>query len=440
MPLGTLTTDDVRNACQRALEAKEGSNYYSSPYPITLQLLEAPYKVIYWGADNKSYARAFTLTVDESDTITIELGERVEVESRTVWLPLDGAAPVMAAFVFSGDSFTERKSWKGLIFRAGIYPDKCGEITADHLRQIVANFPTDGVPILDSHEEDTFMSNLLAVDGAKLSRVWTENNDTELHGELDVPGWLAYAARKVAKKVSIGLTQMLNGARELSLVLNPRVVDAAVFQRDAALAFSMTPAAISKVRESKPGLAQQITELAKATKEAPATPPGPGVTNMNFKQKVRALFAGLTAEQKAGSGLTDAEMNDDANFTAAPPAPDVTHLAFARSRATEVFNTLLQERKVTPAMKPAFLQTFTSLLKAEGNGGINFSQSDGSIVEGESVKQFLEMFKEIKPQFNVRETQIDSDPGGPEFEAEKAEVDAFEAAMLSTSGKGRGKA
>jgi hypothetical protein len=438
MPLGTLTTDDIRNACQRALEAKEGSNYYSSPYPITLQLLEPPYKVIYWGADNKSYARAFTLTVDDADAITIDLGERVEVESRTVWLPLDGAAPVMAAFVFSGGNYAERKSWTGLIFRAGRYPDKCGEVTADNLRAIVANFPAEGVPVIDTHYDDTFMGALLEEDSTRLVRVWTENDDTELHGEMSVPGWLAFAARNVVKKVSVGLTAGLNALREISLVLNPRVVDAAVFHRDAAIAFSMTPEVITRVRSSKPALAQQINELAKATKEAPATPLGPEVNHMNFSQQVRALWASLTPEIRAASGLTDADINNDSNFVAAPAAPDVNHLAFARARAGEAFAALLQERKVTPAMKPAFLQTFTGLLRAEGNGAINFSATDGSIVEGESVKAFLALFTEVKPQFNVRETLIDSEE--QDYLEFKNDIDALEAAMKSTSGVGRGAA
>lgn len=402
-----LTTDDINAALQRALETIEGANMYTpGPWPITLKLLSDPMTVIYVAGDSETYERPFTIEEMEDGSPNAILGQRRQVEARTVWLPVVEA---QAAFAFDGGPFGTRKTWSGLIFRAGNYPDKGVNVTSEDLKAIVAGFPSEGVPVMSEHT-DSLIGTAMQKDGACLKRVWTANGGTELHGEIETPGWLDYALREVTKSVSVGLDATKQFLHEISLVLNPRVADAAVFA--AALTFTASPEFID-FRRDRPEAAAAITNLAhKATKQAPASRAGQGDPQMTFRNKIGVLWSSLTPEQRVASGLTDAEMNDATNFAAEKetelPEPfrtqfndmarrqNETELAGVRQAATVVFNQLLQsERKVTPAMRADFETTYIGLMR--GKDGFVFAS--GIPQETDAAKAFRNLFKELKPLF-----------------------------------------
>lgn len=435
-----LTTDDITSAVQRALETLEGTSYYGSgPWPITLKPFADPMTVIYMANDNETYERSFQLDEMEDGSVNAILGDRHQVESRTVWLPIDGSNE---SFTFSG-SYGSRGSWKGLIFRAGDYPDKGCKVTTSDIAAIATNFPAEGVKCIDSHYTDTILAAAMEEDGARLVRVWTESSDSELHGEIEYPGWLAVALRNFAKKVSVGLDASRRALTEISLCLNPRVEDAAVFAQ-AALNYTKAQE-FNDFRREKPTAAAAIANLAaKASKSAPATRPGHKENHkMNFKEKIAIAWALLTPEQRAQSGLTDGDVADAKNF-AVDSGPQVDPVIRAqidslqmnsiRSEAEAEFAKLLAGRHVTPSMKPGFLIAFRGGLKEDGQGVVKFS-ADGDVQRGESVKAVLAAFAEIKPQFNVGE-RIPVVMSENPTDEDSAELTSFTAAAKRAAGVG----
>ncbi|MDQ3082153.1 MAG: hypothetical protein M3R07_08045, partial [Gemmatimonadota bacterium] len=376
--------------------------YTGGPYPITNRPLADPPTVIYIAADYETYERPYTLAM-VGEQVNAELGDRRQVEARTVWLPVVQEAAT-DAFSFDGGSLSSRKSWKGLIFRSGNYPDKCGEVSPENLRAIVASFPSGGVPVLSEHD-DSLIGLAMHADGTRLTRVWTANGDTELHGEIETPGWLDYALRDIKKSVSIGLGYTKDFLREISLVLNPRISDAAVFAGRAAIAFSATPA-FQTLRSAHPGPAQQIVTLATAPDPAPARSTGQGNLPMNFRAKLSKAWSFLTPEQRAEIGLTEAEINDPANFATAPeieidPATkariarlESDNAASKKIAATQAAHTfyadMLQAAKVVPAQKDALIALYTNLVPE----GPSFSDTGESVVStGEqALRDLLKAF------------------------------------------------
>jgi hypothetical protein len=378
MELKDATTEDIQAAAMRALETLEGSNLYMpGPWPITVRPFAEPPSVIYQAADGKTYERPMTLEI-VGDALNAVLGERKEVEARTVWVPVD--ADLAPAFNFSGD-LSKPTTWKGLIFRAGKYPDKGCEFSSDDLAQFVANFPEGGVPVMSEHE-DSLLGVAMDRHGARLVRIWTENGGSELHGEFRSPGWLDAALEGMRKTVSVGIDFAAKTLREISLVLNPRVVDAAVF----ALNFSRSPefAALPSAEQTA------FRDLAQGP-ETPAPAPARAfqdTSTMNFNQKVKAAVSLLTPEQRAQVGLTDAELDNAANFAA--PAPDPRDVSHARTLGKSEREALLREGYAVP--EGPFLALFTEAVKKDGGGTVTFSQ-DGDVQTGDQVKALIEVVK-----------------------------------------------
>jgi hypothetical protein len=411
MEFEDLTHEDILSAVMRAITDLEGTNLYTpGPYTITLKPLGA--LAIYIGADGQTYQRPYTLAID-GERVVATVGERVAVESRTLWVPLEDAS-AEAAFTFSG-TLAERKTWKGRIFRAGSYPDKCGDVTPAHLREIVRNFPAGGVRVMSEHEE-SLIGMAMADDGARLVRVWTESGDSELHGEMAVPGWLAFGLRNIKKSVSVGLTAMKNGLREISLVLNPRVADAAVF------AFAQTPA-FNQFAEAHPALEATLRRY----KDAPMH------NKTSLKDRVKALFSRVPADQRGD--LTEAEL--DAHFsetpavagtTPPPPPPVDSGLAqrvqqlesqiaereaqFAtqqrRHDALSFYEGLLQGGRAVPAQRDQIVAEFEAASIADAS--LNFSATD----ERSYVLQLKKRYEAVQPRFAVGGQRIDSGAGVPQ--------------------------
>lgn len=408
--LADFTTSDMEQAAQRAIEAIEGESPYSSPWVFELKPLANPMVVIYYSSDYETYQREVTFEI-VGDMLNAVLSEnRTKVESRTLWIPIEETA-MMAAFKFDG-SPGEKKQWSGLIFRAGEYKDKGITVTQDHIRQIVENF--DGpVPLMSEHE-DSLIGRAIQMDGGYLVKVWAENDNTELHGEIDTPGWLDVALRNIKKSVSVGLAAFGTKIVEISLVNYPRVADAAVysaFRTQAAVSFAQSPT-FTSFSAKHPQDAEQIKALAK-TAENPKPAPAPAraqkENHMTFNQKLLAMFNALPPEKRDEIGIAEADLTNPANFSAAPAKPDPRDLAFANERAERLFNELMQDAKVTPGMKEQFITVFGAVLKADGNGTIQFNDL-GRVVEGNLTEAFLKIFKDSPARFGIGERIPNQNP------------------------------
>lgn len=118
------------------------------------------------------------------------------------------------------------KDWiarRAKLFECGEYPDKGVTVTPEILAQLEANF-REPVPVLIEHATSPLELGFLTqvhVDGADLLGV--VQLSPEANALIEASG---------AKSLSLGLSKDLTSIREVSLVQNPRVADAQLFQSD----------------------------------------------------------------------------------------------------------------------------------------------------------------------------------------------------------------
>lgn len=107
------------------------------------------------------------------------------------------------------------------LFEAGSYPDKNIEITTDALDTLAQSFTS--IPVKVEHADTPF-------DGAlgNCTKVWRDGNDLKGIIGFSPEAW-QLIDKAGAKKLSIGVKRDLSALTEVSLVKNPRVQGAAVF-------------------------------------------------------------------------------------------------------------------------------------------------------------------------------------------------------------------
>ena len=107
------------------------------------------------------------------------------------------------------------------LFEAGNYPDKGIDITTDALDAISSNFTS--IPVKVEHSDTPF-------DGAlgNCTKVWRDGNDLKGVIGFSPEAW-QLIDKAGAKKLSIGIKRDLSALTEVSLVKNPRIETAAVF-------------------------------------------------------------------------------------------------------------------------------------------------------------------------------------------------------------------
>lgn len=109
------------------------------------------------------------------------------------------------------------------IFEAGEYPDKELTVTEEDLDEMVGNFTETPVKI---EHTDSPLDPLGTV-----KRIWRKGS--ELFARLAFPGDLAaFLKRRGIRKLSVALYRNPLRLAEVSLVLSPRVADAAMFGRE----------------------------------------------------------------------------------------------------------------------------------------------------------------------------------------------------------------
>lgn len=121
------------------------------------------------------------------------------------------------AYLMHPTTWVERRA---KLFEAGDYPDKGVNVTTDHLESIASNFDLP-VPVLIEHGDSPLhLGFLIAVDaeGANLSGL------IALTKEAD-----QLLIKSGAQSLSVGLERDLQNIREVSVVRNPRVPSARLF-------------------------------------------------------------------------------------------------------------------------------------------------------------------------------------------------------------------
>lgn len=88
------------------------------------------------------------------------------------------------ALITFSDGEQEYVVRKGLLFRAGDYPDKGFSLKPDELRAAAGRF--SGAPIKDTHRGGSIFDGKLGT----LAEVWANEDGTELHGAAYLPQWL----------------------------------------------------------------------------------------------------------------------------------------------------------------------------------------------------------------------------------------------------------
>ncbi len=114
---------------------------------------------------------------------------------------------------------------KGLIFRAGSYPDKSFEMTPEELTAAATDF--QGVPIGVSHVASVF-------DGKLGTCFEVEARGDALYGTTRLPRWLDTLLADGERKVSCYWDRATKRLKKLDLVPNPRIEDAILFAEFAA--------------------------------------------------------------------------------------------------------------------------------------------------------------------------------------------------------------
>jgi len=107
------------------------------------------------------------------------------------------------------------------LFEVGSYPDKGIEITEANLDSLVSGFAS--IPVKVEHSETPF-------DGAlgNCTKVWRDGTDLKGTIGFSPEAW-GLIDKAGARKLSIGIKKDLSALTEVSLVKNPRIAGAAVF-------------------------------------------------------------------------------------------------------------------------------------------------------------------------------------------------------------------
>ena len=162
--------------------------------------------------------------------------------------------------LFPPERWIERRA---KLFEAGDYPDKGVTVTSAHL-QALANTFAEPVPILIEHAKSPLEIGFL-------SAVFCEGD--ELFGSVSLsPEADALVERSSAKSLSLGLAADLSAIREVSLVRNPRIPSARLFNSEVNFHGVIAPSALAEEWERlrKAQVQQDLADFMRCGKMTPA--------------------------------------------------------------------------------------------------------------------------------------------------------------------------
>lgn len=287
--------------------------------------------------------------------------------------------------------------YRGLIFRAGEYPDLGVFVSEDDLGQFSTRF--ESAPIKVAHLDTPF-------DGlvGSLVKVWKRGG--ALYGELQVHEGIASVLGQ-RFKVSVGLDVRAKRISEISICTEPRVPGAQV----AAVTHS------------------QSTQSGTRTMSKPQE---------TVRERIKALFGGrepneqeLASVQFSAGSPAQAPTQPPVVPPATPPAPPKTEtpppVAFSDPRVDEMARQLVEmqtahvereaddfamrfarEGRITPAQIPQVKACFAALLRSDHGGTLKFT--GGQLPHGEGVKAFSALLGGL-PTNPLTGAQFASAPG-----------------------------
>jgi hypothetical protein len=285
-------------------------------------------------------------TIDKENKVT--LGDPIPVVRKAVYeiVSFDVDLPDLSEIEFSGDVVCK----DAILFKCGVYPDKgnfslsqeeADEITIPALNQGVGS----GIEV--EHVKGTVFSKLLG----KVTKAWRVGDF--IYGTTEWPAEVAKLLKGKQPKFSISLNSVTKLPIEVSIVKNPRVVEAGVltkFNKDS----DDAPTERKGVVMSFFGTLAEKLGLTKAEVES-------GV-KAEFSQITDPLEAKITALEAENAALKQGQ----STFTAAQSA----------TTATQIVEGFLLKGKLTPAEKDAAIAAFSSALDADG--GVQFAEGKQS--------------------------------------------------------------
>jgi len=341
--------------------------------------------------DYKPVAMSSEPALSEAEQKVIEAATVVKEFAEKQAASLSTPPPNFAAFS------VEREA---KLFEAGSYPDKRIDVSESDLDTIIANHdPT--LPIKIEHSDTPF-------DGALgfVKRIWRTGK--ELMGSMAFTdeAW-ALIERSGIKSLSSGIKRDKTGLAEVSLVRNPRIADARVFNADI-IGFTTDlgwGSGASHTTQEVPKMADQmsIEEARRVLADYNATNPEAKIV---FDAQQAVLDSVRTSEEQVKQ-------------TAAKASAVMQELQ--RMNTNNLIFKFKREGKLTPAaekMARAILETKPlDGATVDASDTVKFAQDDGTEVVTHFAEMFVKFLEANSPVINFQEmARMDSEttltPGG----------------------------
>jgi hypothetical protein len=253
----------------------------------------------------------------------------------------------------------------GKLFQAGEYPDKQFNVTADELRRIVATFTP--VQVNTSHLTDPVLDGALG----QLEHVWLSEDGTELWGRVTLPVAFETLTKQTQHRVSLEFDRASKRISGIAIVKNPRIDDAAIFERTAPMAENA----------KKPNLFQRFLDKVR-------TLPGGEAVAAEFDGEAAPgdtpapapAFSAASAPAPVEDPKVAALEAQNAQFAAQLKALRDKDIA---SQAAQFADAAIREGKAMPAEKAALVAQFTQAIRDDESSPVKVTFGEGK--EGSRV-------------------------------------------------------
>lgn len=287
----------------------------------------------------------------------------------------------------------------GLLFRAGEYKAQNFTATPDTLRKAVATFTGSGMVELE-HFRSINKPSILDGKIGTVRKLWTNEDGTELHGEVALPAFIDERHAEYGRKISAVWNRPTGAFTGIGLVLDPQVSDAALMSAYATFAGKRHSAGDQADMQTIHDIAskQGASCPDPSPNEAGGNPEPQSLTTTNpttgFARSTRMKFSEWLTGKAKEEGV---ELEDAATFGTATPDPRVAELErklaaqeaeraadkaiFAAASATQrttdaalFADAQVVARTILPAGRDALAALYATLAEADANGAtVTFS-------------------------------------------------------------------
>lgn len=361
---GGLSFGEIRSVVTTALRQKEGIGQGQYLYPVDMYADSVVYEIEGGTGTAGTFMRDYSISQDNG-VFTVDLGEPSPVTSKRVYVPVKFDAEFDAPANFDG----EYVRVPAKLFELGDYPDKAfslDEAEADNLT--IPSFAN--VPLMIEHAPSAFDGKL-----GRVVKAWREGSS--IFGEIEIPKSLGTLFKDMKVKLSVGFDLVSKMAKEVSIVRNPRITDAAILK-----AFS------NDENLRKGGSMGYFAKLGGIL----------GLTEKQVKDEAVAEFYEILKEK-------DAEIERLKNKIEAVEAGQSSVRNFtAQSVADGAVNELLGTGRIVPADAEALKSSFIKAIELD-------NAQDGKFSEGAAFKALKDAYMKL-PANNLTKGTFTVVPGG----------------------------